>query len=130
MALAESDSDSDDPTDQIAKSKGKFSVNSCSINEWHQKCLEKKSTLVTLQRQLNERKYEELVQKDKEDVRHRSMYSWQTKQLQEECDSAFYDGFEKFHYIMASQMEDIIKDGGEYTEHKYVKVTHNTPTDA
>ncbi|KAB2602931.1 hypothetical protein D8674_003936 [Pyrus ussuriensis x Pyrus communis] len=65
------------------------------------------------------------------------------KHLQEECDSAFCDGFEKFcsylsrvqsgydwDCIMASQVEDIIRDGGAYTEHKYVKMVHNTPKDA
>ncbi|KAB2597319.1 hypothetical protein D8674_000239 [Pyrus ussuriensis x Pyrus communis] len=114
-------------------------ANSRSINEWHEKCLKKEYTLVPLQQQLNEalcklakykhlihsqkHKFEALVEKENEDVRRRSIYSWQMKHLQEECDSAFYDGFDKFH-------SQLIGDGSEYTEHKYMKAAHNTPKDA
>ncbi|KAB2623745.1 hypothetical protein D8674_037606 [Pyrus ussuriensis x Pyrus communis] len=114
---------------KLQNQRSNFSTNSTSINEWHQKCLEMESTLVALQQQLNK----VLCKLEKH----------KTKHFQEECDSAFYDGFDKFpsylyrvrlsydwDYIMASLVEDIVKDGGEYTEHKYVKVAHNIPKDA
>ncbi|KAB2635735.1 hypothetical protein D8674_026269 [Pyrus ussuriensis x Pyrus communis] len=88
-------------------------------------------------------KYAALVEKEKEDVRRRLIYSWQMKHPEEECNSAFYNGFEKFRSylhrvwsgydwdgIMGSQVEDIVRNGSEYPKHKYMKAAYNTPKNA
>lgn len=64
--------------------------------------MEEESTLVALKQKLNEYKSAKYkcqsirVLKEEEVVRARLIKLWETKKLEEDCDSAFYYGFEKF----------------------------------
>lgn len=151
--MLESDYESDDPVEKITKIKEKLRSHSSAVASWHQKCVNDESTLLDLNNQINsalfklarykclsasrKRTYDKLCVKEDDATQAWLADQWHEKGRREGDEMALNEGFDAFcdylhstrkecnwDYISPRLVNQIVKDGGEYSEHEHVKAAY------